>query len=142
MRYKMKILTEIYTYEYIVKVIPLYEWDKILTANQIDGNNRLYDLDYLKKITNLMINPRFIDDFCSILNNNRRYTREYKRYLIAILYSIQFDRFDKDSDFKKPHLVYLEEFENNVGDFEKFDYITEDWNYDTITAKLDALIKQ
>ncbi|AWG43354.1 hypothetical protein CR532_05255 (plasmid) [Candidatus Borreliella tachyglossi] len=140
MKYKMKILTKTKVYEYKVKAIPVYEWDRVLSVNQTKALDRLYELDYLKQITNLMINSGFLDEFYFILNNNRQYVGCYKEYLIAILYSIQFDIFNKDADFKKPHLVYLEEFENNVGDFEKFDYINEAWNYEAVIDSIDNAI--
>ncbi len=43
MRYKMKILTKNKTYEYPLKVLPVYEWDKVLGFNQGDAVYKLND---------------------------------------------------------------------------------------------------
>ncbi|AYE37098.1 hypothetical protein DB313_06235 (plasmid) [Borrelia turcica IST7] len=135
MRYKMKILTKSKIYEYTLKVIPVYEWDSILGIDQMKGLERLNELSYLKEITNLMIHPNFINEFYLILTENRRFAKEYKEYLIAMLYEVEFDMYHLDPDFKEPAFLFLEQYENNVGDFVKYPYINENWNYEYVAGK-------
>ncbi|UPA18390.1 DUF1473 family protein [Borrelia puertoricensis] len=137
-RYKMNILSKDKTYEYQIKVLPVYTWDSILGFNQEEAINKLNDVKYLKEITNLMIKPGFLDEFYVILDYNREFISYYKDYLIAILYSIEFNTFHLDSEFKKPALLFLKEYENNVGDFVTFDYITDEFNYECVISKLKS----
>ncbi|WP_024654666.1 DUF1473 family protein [Borrelia hispanica] len=135
MRYKMNILSKSKTYTYDVKVLPMYQWDSILGFSQDHGINKLDNIDYLKKITDLMIKPDFLTEFYKILDQNREYVGIYKEYLVGIIYSIQFNIFHRDSDFKKPSLIYLSEYEDTSGDFVKFNYINELWNYEYLTKE-------
>ncbi|WP_210360593.1 DUF1473 family protein, partial [Borreliella garinii] len=41
-----------------------------------------------------------------------------------------------DNDLKTPALVYLSEYENNVGDFVSFDYINENFDYEKVVTSL------
>uniref|UniRef100_UPI00359CBA35 DUF1473 family protein n=1 Tax=Borreliella afzelii TaxID=29518 RepID=UPI00359CBA35 len=50
----------------------------------------------------------------------------------------QFNTFHADNDLKKPALVYLSEYENNVGDFVTFDYIDDNFNYEKVTSSLTS----
>ncbi|WP_146125381.1 DUF1473 family protein, partial [Borreliella burgdorferi] len=43
-----------------------------------------------------------------------------------------------DNDLKKPALVYLSEYENNVGDFVTFDYINENFEYEKVATSLSS----
>ncbi|WP_028328258.1 DUF1473 family protein [Borrelia coriaceae] len=135
-RYKMQILSKDKTYEYQLKVLPMYEWDSILGFSQNYGLEKLNELEYLKAITDLMIKPNFLDEFYFILNENRKYIAYYKDYLTAILYSIQFDTFKLDPDFKKPSFVYLSHYLNNADGFVQFDYIDDSWNYEQIIQNI------
>ncbi|WP_024653625.1 DUF1473 family protein, partial [Borrelia persica] len=100
------------THTFNVKVLPMYQWDSILGFSQNYGIDKLHELEYLRKITDLMIEVNFLDNFYSILNENRNYIVYYKDYLIGILYTIQFDKFEADPDFKKPSFVYLSHYLN------------------------------
>ncbi|WP_215536847.1 DUF1473 family protein, partial [Borreliella bavariensis] len=62
----------------------------------------------------------------------------YKDYLVAIIYTAQFNTFHIDNDLKKPALVYLSEYENNVGDFVTFDYINDNFDYAKVTSSLTS----
>ncbi|AHH11522.1 DUF1473 family protein (plasmid) [Borrelia coriaceae] len=135
-RYKMNILTKDQTHTFEVKVLPVYKWDSILGFSQNYGLEKLNELEYLKAITDLMIKPNFLDEFYFILNENRKYIAYYKDYLTAILYSIQFDTFKLDPDFKKPSFVYLSHYLNNADGFVQFDYIDDSWNYEQIIQNI------
>ncbi|WP_367611889.1 DUF1473 family protein [Borreliella kurtenbachii] len=139
MRYKMKILTKNKTYEYPLRVLPVYEWDKVLGFNQSDAVFKLNEVKYLREITSLMISPKFLDEFYVILDQNREFISYYKDYLVAIIYTAQFNTFHIDNDLKKPTLVYLSEYENNVGDFVTFDYINENFDYEKVAALLSSV---
>ncbi|ACK74321.1 MULTISPECIES: DUF1473 family protein [Borreliella] len=136
MRYKMKILTKNKTYEYPLRVLPVYEWDKVLGFNQNDAISKLNEVKYLREITSLMISSKFLDEFYAILDANREFISYYKDYLVAIIYTAQFNTFHMDNDLKKPALVYLSEYENNVGDFITFEYINDNFDYAKVTALL------
>ncbi|AFI31671.1 DUF1473 family protein [Borrelia crocidurae] len=135
MRYKMNILSKNKTYTFDLKVLPVYQWDSILGFSQNHGIDKLNDINYLKKITDLMIKPDFLTEFYKILDKNREYVSIYKEYLVGIIYSIQFNIFHRDSDFQKPSLIYLSEYEDTSGDFTKFTYINELWNYEYLTKE-------
>ncbi|WP_422850026.1 DUF1473 family protein [Borreliella afzelii] len=138
MRYKMKILTKNKTYEYPLRVLPVYEWDRVLGFNQSDAIYKLNEVKYLREITSLMISPKFLDEFYVILDANREFISYYKDYLVAIIYTAQFNTFHVDNDLKKPALVFLSEYENNVGDFVTFDYINDNFDYAKVTASLTS----
>ncbi|PRR19576.1 hypothetical protein CV644_06635, partial [Borreliella burgdorferi] len=91
MRYKMKILTKNKTYEYPLRVLPVYEWDRVLGFNQSDAILKLNEVKYLREITSLMISPKFLDEFYVILDQNREFISYYKDYLVAIIYTAQFN---------------------------------------------------
>ncbi|WP_210368909.1 DUF1473 family protein, partial [Borreliella garinii] len=55
-----------------------------------------------------------------------------------IIYTAQFNTFHMDNDLKTPALVYLSEYENNVGDFVTFDYINDNFDYTKVTASLTS----
>lgn len=136
-RYKMQILSKDKTYEYQLKVLPMYEWDSILGFSQNEGTQKLNEIKYLKEITNLMIKPGFLDEFYLILDNNREFATYYKDYLVAIIYCVEFNIFHLNPEFKKPSFIFLKEYENNVGDFVKFDYINDtEFNYEHVVAKI------
>ncbi|AHH03894.1 MULTISPECIES: DUF1473 family protein [Borrelia] len=137
-RYKMNILTKDKTFTFEVRVLPVYEWDSILGFSQNEGIKKLNNLEYLRAITDLMIKPGFLDEFYFILNENREYITYYKDYLKYILYSIQFDVFKSDPDFKKPTLVYLSHYLNNADGFVQFDYINDSWNYEQIIQNIKS----
>ncbi|MBB6213817.1 DUF1473 family protein (plasmid) [Borreliella californiensis] len=44
-----------------------------------------------------------------------------------------------DNDLKKPALVYLSEYENNVGDFVTFDHINENFDYEKVATSLSSI---
>ncbi|WP_419250418.1 DUF1473 family protein [Borreliella afzelii] len=140
MRYKMKILTKNKTYEYPPRVLSVYEWDKVLGfINQSDAVSKLNEVKYLREITSLMISPKFLDEFYVIfLDANREFISYYKDYLVAIIYTTQFNTFYIDNDLKTPALVYLSEYENNVGDFVTFDYINDNFDYTKVTTLLTS----
>ncbi|ACN52975.1 DUF1473 family protein [Borreliella valaisiana] len=138
MRYKMKILTKNKTYEYPLRVLPVYEWDRVLGFNQSDAIYKLNEVKYLREITSLMISPKFLDEFYVILDANRKFISYYKDYLIAIIYTAQFNTFHADNDLKNPALVYLSEYENNIGDFVTFDYINDNFDYAKATSSLTS----
>ncbi|XPC98196.1 DUF1473 family protein (plasmid) [Borreliella japonica] len=138
MRYKMKILTKNKTYEYPLRVLPVYEWDRVLGFNQSDAIYKLNEVKYLREITSLMISPKFLDEFYVILDANREFISYYKDYLVAIIYTAQFNTFHADNDLKKPALVFLSEYENNVGDFVTFNYIDDNFDYEKVAASLTS----
>ncbi len=138
MRYKMRILTKNKTYEYPLRVLPVYEWDRVLGFNQSDAIYKLNEVKYLREITSLMISPKFLDEFYVILDANREFISYYKDYLVAIIYTAQFNTFHIDNDLKTPALVYLSEYENNVGDFVTFDYIDDNFDYEKVTSLLTS----
>ncbi len=80
MRYKLKILIRAKTHEYVLKDIPMYEWDNVLgfDVERYERINKLNDLKTLKEITKLMISRGFLDEFYEILNKERRYSELYK----------------------------------------------------------------
>ncbi|AXK69816.1 hypothetical protein BbuMM1_N150 (plasmid) [Borreliella burgdorferi] len=45
----MKILTKNKTYEYPLKVLPVYEWDRVLGFNQSDAVLKLNEVQILKR---------------------------------------------------------------------------------------------
>ncbi|WAZ91650.1 DUF1473 family protein [Borrelia miyamotoi] len=136
-RYTMHILSKDKTHQYPLKVLPMYEWDLVLGFSQQDGTQKLYDIKYLREITNLMIKPGFIDEFYLILDNNREFATYYKDYLIAIIYCVQFNTFHLDADFKNPSFIFLKEYQNNVGDFVVFDYINDtQFNYEYVVNNI------
>lgn len=61
MRYKLKILTRAKTHTYILKDIPMYEWDNVLgfDVERDELISKLNDLQTLKEITKLMISRGF-----------------------------------------------------------------------------------
>ncbi len=95
MRYKLKILTRAKTHEYVLKDIPMYEWDNVLgfDVERDELINKLNDLKTLKEITKLMISRGFLDEFYEILNKERRYSELYKYALPTILFSVQYSLF-------------------------------------------------
>ncbi|AHH04241.1 Hypothetical protein BHY_1290 (plasmid) [Borrelia nietonii YOR] len=136
-RYKMQILSKDKTYEYQLKVLPVYEWDSILGFSQNEGICKLNEIKYLREITNLMIKPGFLDEFYLILDINREFATYYKDYLIGIIYSVEFNTFHIDMEFKKPSFIFLKEYENNVGDFVVFDYINDkEFNYEYVVNNI------
>ncbi|AHH05959.1 Hypothetical protein BOM_1416 (plasmid) [Borrelia miyamotoi FR64b] len=132
-KYKMHILGKEKTHQYPLRVLPMYEWDTVLGFMQNESVQKLSEVKYLREITNLMIKPGFLDEFYLILDDNREFSTYYKDYLIAIIYSVQFNTFHLDTDFKKPSFIFLKEYQNNVGDFVVFDYINdEEFNYEYV----------
>ncbi|WP_267903582.1 DUF1473 family protein [Borreliella bavariensis] len=108
MRYKLKILTRAKTHEYVLKDIPMYEWDNVLgfDVERDELINKLNDLKTLKEITKLMISRGFLDGFYEILNKERRYSELYKYALPIILFSVQYSLFQTTEGFKKPGLWF------------------------------------
>ncbi len=80
MRYKLKILTRAKTHTYVLKDIPMYDWDSVLgfDVERDELISKLNDLRTLKEITKLMISRGFLDEFYEILNKERRYSELYK----------------------------------------------------------------
>ncbi|MCD2332412.1 DUF1473 family protein [Borreliella americana] len=132
MRYKLKVLTRTKTYTYVLKDIPMYEWDSVLgfDVDRDELISKLNDLRTLKEITKLMISRSFLDEFYEILNKERKYSELYKYALPTILFSVQYSLFETIEGFKKPGLVYIESFQDKNGDYIKYDYIDERWSYD------------
>ncbi|WKD01252.1 DUF1473 family protein (plasmid) [Borreliella americana] len=132
MRYKLKILTRTKTHTYVLKDIPMYEWDSVLgfDVDRDELIGKLNDLRTLKEITKLMISRGFLDEFYEILNKERKYSELYKYALPTILFSVQYSLFETIEGFKKPGLVYIESFQDKNGDYIKYDYIDERWSYD------------
>ncbi len=141
MRYKLKILTRAKTHEYVLKYIPMYEWDNVLgfDVEWDELINKLNDLKTLKEITKLMISRGFLDEFYEILNKKRRYSELYKYALPTILFSVQYSLFQTIEGFKKPGLVYIESFQDRNGDYIKYDYIDERWSYDFLITSSKSL---
>ncbi len=135
MRYKLKILARAKTHTYVLKDIPMYDWDSVLgfDVERDELISKLNDLRTLKEITKLMISRGFLDEFYEILNKERRYSELYKYALPTILFSVQYSLFETIEGFKKPGLVYIESFQDKNGDYIKYDYINERWSYDLIT---------
>ncbi|WKC77570.1 DUF1473 family protein (plasmid) [Borreliella turdi] len=134
MRYKLKILTKVKTHTYILKDIPMYEWDNVLgfDVERDELISKLNNLQILKEITKLMISRGFLDEFYEILNKERRYSELYKYALPTILFSVQYSLFQTIEGFKQPSLVYIESFQDRNGDYIKYDYIDQRWSYDFI----------
>ncbi|WP_151060722.1 DUF1473 family protein [Borreliella turdi] len=134
MRYKLKILTKVKTHTYILKDIPMYEWDNVLgfDVERDELISKLNNLQTLKEITKLMISRGFLDEFYEILNKERRYSELYKYALPTILFSVQYSLFQTIEGFKQPGLVYIESFQDRNGDYIKYDYIDQRWSYDFI----------
>lgn len=141
MRYKLKILTRAKTHTYVLKDIPMYEWDSVLgfDVERDELISKLNDLRTLKEITKLMISRGFLDEFYEILNKERRYSELYKYALPTILFSVQYSLFETIEGFKKPGLVYVESFQDRNGDYIKYDYIDERWSYDFLITNSKPL---
>ncbi|WP_024653716.1 DUF1473 family protein [Borrelia persica] len=137
MRYKLKILTKLKTYEYVVRDIPMYSWDSILgfDSNQETLRRELNNLHTLKKITSLMISPSFFDEFYDIINSDKEHSFLYKYSLPTILFAIEYSLVEKIAGLQKPNLVYLESFQDSCGTFVKYSYIDERWNYDDLMLR-------
>ncbi|MCC0732964.1 DUF1473 family protein, partial [Clostridioides sp. ZZV14-6048] len=54
------------------------------------------------------------------------------------IYTMQFNTFYIDNDLKTTALVYLSEYENNVGNFVTFDYINDNFDYTKVTTLLTS----
>ncbi|WP_373588921.1 DUF1473 family protein [Borreliella afzelii] len=141
MRYKLKILTRAKTHTYILKDIPMYEWDNVLgfDVERDELISKLNDLQTLKEITKLMISRGFLDEFYEILNKERRYSELYKYALPTILFSVQYSLFQTISGFKQPGLVYIESYQDKNGDYIKYDYIDKRWSYDFLITNSNSL---
>ncbi|SCW38762.1 DUF1473 family protein [Borreliella japonica] len=141
MRYKLKILTRAKTHTYVLKDIPMYEWDSVLgfDVERDELISKLNDLQTLKEITKLMISRGFLDEFYEILNKERRYSELYKYALPTILFSIQYSLFETIEGFKQPGLVYIESFQDKNGDYVKYDYIDQRWSYDFLISSSKSL---
>ncbi|MBB6031893.1 hypothetical protein HNR35_000896 [Borreliella spielmanii] len=141
MRYKLKILTRAKTYTYILKDIPMYDWDNVLgfDVERDELISKLNDLQTLKEITKLMISRGFLDEFYEILNKERRYSELYKYALPTILFSVQYSLFQTIAGFKQPGLVYIESFQDKNGDYIKYDYIDQRWSYDFLITNSKSL---
>ncbi|WKC84931.1 DUF1473 family protein [Borreliella lusitaniae] len=145
MRYKLKILTRAKTHTYVLKDIPMYEWDNLLgfDVERDELIGKLNNLQTLKEITSLMISRNFLDEFYEILNKERRYSELYKYALPTILFSVQYSLFETIEGFKKPGLVYIESFQDRNGDYIKYDYIDNRWSYDfLITSSNSSSLNQ
>ncbi|WNY69156.1 DUF1473 family protein [Borreliella lusitaniae] len=145
MRYKLKILTRAKTHTYVLKDIPMYEWDNLLgfDVERDELIGKLNNLQTLKEITSLMISRNFLDEFYEILNKERRYSELYKYALPTILFSVQYSLFETIEGFKKPGLVYIESFQDRNGDYIKYDYIDNRWSYDfLITSSNSSILNQ
>ncbi|ABH02168.1 MULTISPECIES: DUF1473 family protein [Borreliella] len=141
MRYKLKILTRAKTHTYILKDIPMYEWDNVLgfDVERDELISKLNDLQTLKEITKLMISRGFLDEFYEILNKERRYSELYKYALPTILFSVQYSLFQTIAGFKQPGLVYIESYQDKNGDYIKYDYIDKRWSYDFLITNSNSL---
>ncbi|AJA90732.1 hypothetical protein OY14_04595 (plasmid) [Borreliella chilensis] len=141
MRYKLKILTRDKTHTYILKDIPMYEWDNVLgfDVERDELISKLNDLQTLKEITKLMISRGFLDEFYEILNKERRYSELYKYAFPTILFSVQYSLFETVEGFKQPGLVYIESFQDQNGDYIKYDYIDGRWRYDFLISSRKSL---
>ncbi|WP_419260009.1 DUF1473 family protein [Borreliella afzelii] len=141
MRYKLKILTRAKTHTYILKDIPMYEWDNVLgfDVGRDELISKLNDLQTLKEITKLMISRGFLDEFYEILNKERRYSELYKYALPTILFSVQYSLFQTIAGFKQPGLVYIESYQDKNGDYIKYDYIDKRWSYDFLITNSNSL---
>ncbi|WP_215535666.1 DUF1473 family protein [Borreliella bavariensis] len=141
MRYKLKILIRAKTHEYVLKDIPMYEWDNVLgfDVERYERINKLNDLKILKEITKLMISRGFLDEFYEILNKERRYSELYKYALPTILFSVQYSLFQTIEGFKKLGLVYIESFQDRNGDYIKYAYLDERWSYDFLITSSKSL---
>nr|WP_301409538.1 DUF1473 family protein [Borreliella tanukii]WKC82157.1 DUF1473 family protein [Borreliella tanukii] len=141
MRYKLKILTRAKTHTYVLKDIPMYEWDNVLgfDIERDELISKLNSLQTLKEITKLMISRGFLDEFYEILNKERRYSELYKYALPTILFSVQYSLFETIEGFKQPGLVYIESFQDRNGDYIKYDYIDKRWSYDFLIASRSAV---
>ncbi|WP_024655256.1 DUF1473 family protein [Borrelia hispanica] len=137
MRYKLKILTKHKTYEYVVRDIPMYDWDSILgfDSSQETLRRELNNLSTLKKVSSLMISASFFDEFYDIINDNKEHSFLYKYPLPTILFAIEYSLVEKISGLQKPSLVYIESFQDSDGTFVKYSYIDERWNYDDLVLR-------
>ncbi|WNY67320.1 DUF1473 family protein [Borreliella lusitaniae] len=140
MRYKLKILTRAKTHTYVLKDIPMYEWDNLLgfDVERDELIGKLNNLQTLKEITSLMISRNFLDEFYEILNKERKYAELYKYALPTILFSVQYSLFETVEGFKKPGLVYIESFQDRNGDYIKYDYIDNRWSYDFLITSSNS----
>ncbi|WP_346313255.1 DUF1473 family protein [Borrelia miyamotoi] len=136
MRYKLKILTNSKTYEYVLRDIPMYDWDSILgfDASQETLRQQLNSILILKKITSLMISSTFFDEFYDIINMHRKNSFLYKYLLPTILFAVQYSLVEKVSVLKEPGLVYIESFQDDSGTFVKYLHIDDRWNYEALVS--------
>ncbi|AYE36829.1 hypothetical protein DB313_04845 (plasmid) [Borrelia turcica IST7] len=136
MRYKLKILDKHKTYEYVLRDIPMYEWDSILgfDVNQETLRRELNNLSVLKKISTLMISPAFFDEFYEIINANRRHSFLYKYALPTILFAVQYSLLEKVEGLREPSLVYVESHQDANGNFIKYSHIDDKWNYESLVS--------
>ncbi|AOW96377.1 DUF1473 family protein [Borrelia miyamotoi] len=136
MRYKLKILTNSKTYEYVLRDIPMYDWDSILgfDASQETLRQQLNSILILKKITSLMISSTFFDEFYDIINMHRENSFLYKYLLPTILFAVQYSLVEKVSVLKEPGLVYIESFQDDSGTFVKYLHIDDRWNYEALVS--------
>nr|WKT13946.1 DUF1473 family protein [Borrelia sp. BU AG58] len=139
MRYRLKILTKHKDHEYILKDIPMYEWDSILgfDVNQETLRYQLNNLSVLKRISSAMISPAFFDEFYDIINNDRRHSFLYKYTLPTILFAVQYSLVEKIEGLKEPSLVYIESHQDSSGNFIKYikyAHIDDSWAYDRLVS--------
>lgn len=136
MRYKLKILTKKKTYEYVLRDIPMYDWDSILgfDASQETLREQLNSIPILKKLSSLMISPVFFDEFYDIISMHRANSFLYKYSLPTIFFAVQYSLVDKVSGLKEPSLVYIDSFQDDSGTFVKYHHIDDRWNYDGIVS--------
>ncbi|AHH11112.1 DUF1473 family protein (plasmid) [Borrelia coriaceae] len=137
MRYKLKILTALKTYEYMLRDIPMYDWDSILgfDSSQETLRRELNSLPVLKRISSLMISQSFFDEFYEILSANREHSFLYKYQLPTILFAVQYSLVEKLAGLKEPSLVYIESFQDSSGTFVKYPHIDDRWNYDDLVSR-------
>ncbi|AHH08979.1 DUF1473 family protein (plasmid) [Borrelia anserina] len=139
MRYKLKILAKLKTYEYILRDIPMYEWDSILgfDASQETLRRELNNISVIKKISSLMISSTFFDEFYEIISTNREHSFLYKYLLPTIFFAVQYSLVEKIAGLKEPSLVYIESFQDAGGTFIKYPHIDDRWNYNDLVSRLD-----
>ncbi|UPA12648.1 DUF1473 family protein [Borrelia venezuelensis] len=136
MRYKLKILTNYKIYEYVLRDIPMYDWDSILgfDASQETLRRELNSLPILKRISTLMISQSFFDEFYEIISTNREHAFLYKYQLPTIFFAVQYALVEKIEGFKEPSLVYVESFQDSGGTFVKYPHIDDRWNYNDLVS--------
>ncbi|WP_434757079.1 DUF1473 family protein (plasmid) [Borrelia puertoricensis] len=136
MRYKLKILTNLKTYEYVLRDIPMYDWDSILgfDASQETLRRELNSLPILKRIGTLMISQSFFDEFYEIISINREHSFLYKYQLPTIFFAVQYSLVEKIEGFRDPSLVYVESFQDLGGTFVKYPHIDDRWNYNDLVS--------